>query len=538
MGYTYGEIAMKVLITDKINEIAQKILLEGKDIEADILPTMPEDELCKAIPNYDALMIRSETKVTKKVLEAGKKLKIVGRAGVGVDNVDVESATQNGVIVVNSPDGNTTAAAEHTIALMLSMARNIPAAVASTKQGLWERSKFTGTEVFGKILGIIGLGKIGSHVAKVAISLGMKVVVCDPYTTQEAVEALGAEYVQHLDDFWGKCDFITVHTPKTRETTHLINKNSINRMKKGVKIVNCARGGIIDETALKEALESGQVSAAAIDVYEAEPDIKSSPLLGVPGNVVLTPHLGASTSEAQLNVAIDVAHQIKEVLSGGSATSAVNIPSLKPAILEPVKDYMQLAENIGELAQQILEGNLKSIEISAKGKLASLDISPLETAILKGVFSSFTDNVNYVNAPILAKQKGISVTTSKSETSGDYIGLITVKLISSTKEALVSGALIAENIKRIVKIDQYNTSIEPEKHMLFVPHENKPSMIAKVATVIGEAGININHMQVVQKADDKSLMVINTDSAVEKVVLDKIEKIDGISKSKYVKLSA
>lgn len=534
---------MKVLVTDKINEIAKNILLEGKDvkgenIKVDILPTMPEDELCKVIIDYDALMIRSETKVTKKILEAGKNLKIVGRAGVGVDNVDIETATQKGVIVVNSPDGNTMAAAEHTVALMLSMARNIPAAVASTRAGLWERSKFVGTEVFGKTLGIIGLGKIGSHVAKVALALGMKVLVCDPYTTQEAVESIGAEYIPNLDAFWGRCDFITIHTPKNRETTHLINKNSINRMKKGVKLINCARGGIIDEVALKEAIESGQVSAAAIDVYEAEPDIKSSPLLNVEGNLVLTPHLGASTSEAQLNVAIDVANQIREVLSGGSATSAVNIPSLKPEKLEPVKDYMQLAENIGEIAQQIVEGNLKSIEISAKGKLASLDISPLETAIIKGIFSSFTDGVNYVNAPILAKQKGISVTISKSETSGDYIGLITVKLITTTSEALVSGALIAENIRKIVKIDQYNTSIEPEKHLLLVPHENKPSMIAKVATVIGEAGININHMHVVQKTGEKSLMIINTDCMVEKEVIDKIEKIDGVSKSKYVKLTA
>lgn len=529
---------MKVLVTDKINEIAKNILLEGKNIEVDVLPTMQEDELSQKIADYDALMIRSETKVTKKILEAGKKLKIVGRAGVGVDNVDVETATQKGVIVVNSPDGNTTAAAEHTVALMLSMARNIPAAVASTKQGLWERSKFTGSEVFGKTLGVIGLGKIGSHVAKVALALGMKVIVCDPYTTKETVEALGCEYVAHLDDFWGRCDFISVHAPKTRETTHLINKNSINRMKKGVKIINCARGGIIDETALKEALESGQVSAAAIDVYEAEPDIKSSPLLNVEGNVVLTPHLGASTSEAQLNVAIDVAHQIKDVLTGGSATSAVNIPSLKPEKLEPVKDYMQLAENIGELAKQIVKGNLKAIEISAKGKLATLDISPLEIAILKGIFSSFTDGVNYVNAPIIAKQKGINVTTSKSETSGAYIGLITVKLITDTSESLASGALVAENISRIVKIDQYDTSIEPEKHMLLVPHENKPAMIAKVATVIGEAGININHMHVVQKAGENSLMVINTDCAVEKSVSEKIEKIDGVSKALYVKLTA
>lgn len=528
---------MRVLITDKINEVAKNILLEGENIEVDVLPTMAEDELCKTIADYEGLVIRSETKVTKKVLDAAKKLKIIGRAGVGVDNIDVDAATQSGVIVVNSPDGNTNAAAEHTLAMMLSMARNIPEACAVTKEGRWERPRFTGTEVFAKTLGIIGLGKIGSHVAKVALALGMKVIVCDPYTTKEAVEAIGCEYIAHLDDFWGKCDFITVHTPKTRETTHLINKNSINRMKKGVKIINCARGGIIDENALKEALESGQVGAAAIDVFEAEPDIKSSPLLGVAGNVVLTPHLGASTSEAQLNVAIDVAGQIRDVLGGGSATSAVNIPSLKPAILEPVKDYMQLAENIGELAQQLVKGNLKAIEISAKGKLASLDTSPLETAIIKGIFSSFTDGVNYVNAPILAKQKGISVTTSKSETSGDYIGLITVKLITNESESLVSGALIAENIKRIVKIDQYNTSIEPEKHMLLVPHENKPSMIAKVATVIGEAGININHMHVVQKQNDKSLMVINTDCAVEKNVIDQIEKINGISGTKYVKLT-
>lgn len=529
---------MKVLITDKINEIAKNILLEGENIEAEILPTMSEDELCQVIGGYDALMIRSQTKVSKKIIEAGKNLKIIGRAGVGVDNVDVEAATQNGVIVVNSPDGNTTAAAEHTIALMLSMARNISVADASTKKGLWERSKFTGIEVLGKTLGIIGLGKIGSHVAKVALALGMKVIVCDPYTTKETVEALGCEYVAKLEDFWSKCDFITIHAPKTRETAHLINENTINKMKKGIRIINCARGGIIDENALKDALESGQVASAAIDVYEDEPDIEKSPLLHAEGNLVLTPHLGASTSEAQLNVAIDVAHQIKEVLTGGSASSAVNIPSLKPEKLEPVKDYMQLAENIGELAMQIVDGNLKAIEISAKGKLATLDISPLETAIIKGVFSSFTDGVNYVNAPLLAKQKGINVTTSKSETSGDYIGLLTVKLVTTTGESIVSGALIAENISRIVKIDQYNTSIEPEKHMLLVPHENKPSMIARVATVIGEAGININHMHVVQKNNEDSLMIISTDCAVEKNVLDKIAQIDGVSKSKYVKLTA
>lgn len=528
---------MKVLVTDKINEIAKNILLENKNIQVDMLPTMSEDELCNAIVEYDGLMVRSETKVTKKILEHAKNLKIIGRAGVGVDNIDVEASTQKGVIVVNSPDGNTNAAAEHTVALMLAMARNIPQASLSTKSGLWERSKFTGVEVFGKTLGIIGLGKIGSHVAHVAIALGMKVIVCDPYTTKEAVEAIGAEYIAHLDEFWPKCDFITVHAPKTRETTHLINKNTINRMKKGVKIINCARGGIIDEHALKEGMESGQISAIAIDVYENEPNIKESPLLGIEGNVVLTPHLGASTSEAQLNVAIDVAHQIREVLSGGSAASAVNIPSLKPEKLEPVKDYMKLAENLGELAKQLVSGNLKSIEIIMNGKLATVDVSPLETAVIKGIFSSFTENVNYVNAPILAKQKGISVTTSKSESSCDYIGLITVKLTTNNDNSLVAGALIAENIKHIVKINGYNTSIEPDNHMLIVPHTNKPSMIAKVATVIGEHAININHMHVAQKEGENSIMIINTDRAVENNVLEQIEKIEGVSMPKYVHLN-
>ncbi|MCQ2788962.1 MAG: phosphoglycerate dehydrogenase [bacterium] len=530
---------MKVLVTDKINDIAKQILKEGEGIEVDLLPTMPEDELCEKIKEYDALMVRSQTKVTKKIFEAAQNLKIVGRAGVGVDNIDLDAATKKGVIVVNSPDGNTNAAAEHTLALMLSMSRNIPAAVKSTKEGLWERSKFTGVEVFGKTLGVIGIGKIGTHVAQVALALGMRVVVCDPYTTKEAVEALGCEYIDSYDKFWGQCDYITVHVPKTKETTHMINKDTIAKMKKGVKLINCARGGVMDEAALKDALASGQVSAVALDVYETEPDVKASPLFGAEGNIVMTPHLGASTSEAQLNVAIDVANQIKAVLTGGSASSAVNIPSLKPSKLEPVKDYMQLAENIGGIAMQILGANLSEIEITAKGSLANVDVSPLETAILKGVFASFTDNVNFVNAPILAKEKGINVTISKSATSGDFIGSISVKLISTNgNSAIVKGAMIAEGVQRVVQINNYVTSIEPQENMLLIPHENKPSMIAKVATVIGEAGININDMHVVQKQNDDSLMIINTNTEVNEEVLSKINSIDGVKTSKYISLIA
>lgn len=534
---------MKVLITDKINEKAADIVKEVA--EADNLPTMSEDELCEVIGNYDALLVRSQTKVTKKIIEAGKNLKIIGRAGVGVDNIDLNAATENGIIVVNSPDGNTHAAAEHTVALMLSMSRNIPDAAVSTKAGNWDRSKFTGVEVFGKTLGVIGFGKIGQHVARVALALGMNLVVSDPYTTKEFVEKFGGKYVENLDDFWALPDFITIHTPKTPETTHLINKNTLAKMKDGVRIVNCARGGIIDENDLKEALASGKVAACALDVYEDEKNIQGCVLREFGKNVVLTPHLGASTSEAQINVALDVAEQVKNVLSGGDATSAVNIPALKPQKLEPVRDYMSITENIAQMASQILKGSLKTIEIEVRGTLADLDVSPLEVAILKGVLSQNLVGVNYVNAPLIAKNRGIDVTVKKSHQTTDYIGAITVKLNSDSEGVEVSGAMIAEHIKRIVKLNDYNTSIKPEKYMLLVPHVNKPGMIAQVATVLGADNVNISRMQVVQKShkpntapeSTPSMMIINTDNEVSNATLDKISKIDGIYESKFVKLN-
>lgn len=530
---------MKVLITDKINVTAKNIVDEAA--EGVILPTMSEDELCSVIGEYDALMVRSQTKVTAKVIEAGKNLKIIGRAGVGVDNIDLDAATSHGIIVVNSPDGNTNAAAEHTVALMLAMSRNIAKAAASTKQGLWERSKFTGHEVFGKTLGIIGFGKIGHHVAEAAKALGMKILVSDPYTTKEVVEKFGAKYIENLEELWGECDYITVHVPKTKETLHMINKDTIAKMKKGVRLINCARGGIIDESALAEALENGHVAQAAVDVFETEPNITDSALVKTTGDILLTPHLGASTEEAQLKVAEDVAEQIRDVLSGGSARSAVNIPSLKPDKLEPVKDYMQLAENLGELAMQMSCGNLKGIYVTVKGTLADLDVSPLETAVVKGVMSSFSNSVNYVNAPIMAKAKGLDVSTTKSNLSTDYIGSITLKLVTDKETNTVSGALIAKDMPRIVKINGYNTSIEPEKHMLLVPHENKPAMVAKVATVLGDKNINITRMNVAQnrtQADNISMMIINTGSEVDSNTLSSITVVDGVENAVYIKLSA
>ena len=366
----------------------------------------------------------------------------------------------------------------------------------------------------------------------------MNLVVNDPYTTKDFVEKFGGKYIENLDDFWALPDFITVHTPKTPETTHMINEKTIAKMKDGVRLVNCARGGIIDENDLKAALDSGKVASCAIDVFEDEKNIQDCVLRNFGKNVLLTPHLGASTSEAQINVALDVAEQVKEVLSGGNATSAVNIPSLKPQKLEPVKDYMSIAENIAQMAAQISKGNLKNVEIEVKGTLADLDVSPLEVAILKGVLSnkgalsSILVGVNYVNAPLIAKGRGIDVTVKKSQQSTDYIGSITVKLNCDKESAEVSGAMIAEHIK-------------PEKFMLLVPHVNKPGMIAQVATVLGTDNVNISRMQVVQKSfkkgapktDEKSMMIINTDNEVNKETLDKIAKIDGIYEAEFVKLN-
>ncbi len=529
---------MKVLITDKINESAGEII---KGVaEPVFMPTMAEDELCKVIGDFDAIMVRSQTKLTAKVLEAAKKLKIAGRAGVGVDNIDIEAATKHGIIVVNSPDGNTNAAAEHTIALMLASARNIAAAAKSTKEGKWERSKFTGVEVFGKTLGVIGFGKIGSHVAKVAVALGMNVIVSDPFTSKETVEKIGAKYVNSLDEIWANADFITVHVPKTPETVNLINKETFKKVKKGVRLVNCARGGIINEHDLKEALDEGIVASAALDVYESEPDITKCELVNCDKNVVLTPHLGASTKEAQLNVAIDVAEQIRDVLSGGNAKAAVNIPSLKPAVLEPVKDYMQIAQNIGEFTSQMLEGNLKSINITVKGALAGLDVSPLTTAVLKGIFSKAGEGVNFVNAPLIAKEKGIDTTVSKNEGKCAYIGAITVELKSDKSAQCATGALIAPGMTRIVEVNSHSLNFAPEEHLLFIPHENKPAMIAKVATVLGaENNVNISRMYVAQNTDDnESIMLISTDSAVDAKILSEIKATDGVNNAKYIHFSA
>lgn len=528
---------MKVLVTDKCNELAVQILEEIAEVT--VIPSTPEDELVKIIGEYDAIITRSATTVSKRLLDSAIKLKIVGRAGVGVDNIDLDYATQKGVIVVNSPDGNTKAAAEHTLAMLFSMARNIPKASKLTREGLWERSKFSGMQLFGKTLGIIGFGKIGSHVGKIAVSMGMKVYTYDPYINPNKAISLGVNYIDNLDELLKMVDVLTVHTPKNEETTNMIDADKLAIMKKGVKIVNCARGGIINEQALVDAVESGQVSSFAVDVFENEPNVKESPYMNTDKDIILTPHLGANTDDAQINVAVDVANQIKEVLTGGLPTSAVNIPTLSPELLEPVREYIKLATNVAEIAKQISDDSVKTIEMKFEGIFSELETSPLETAILKGIFASYLDDVSFVNAPLIAEEKRIRLKISKLTSKNNYLGCISVKVITEKGENIVTGAVISKDIQRIVHINEFCTNIDSEEHMLLIPHDNKPLMIAQVSDVIGHDNININSMFVAPNSDNKnhSFMVINTDQKVLKSSLEKIENINGVIQAEYVHLS-
>jgi len=529
----------KVLVTDQIDETAVSILRDF--CEVDYEPALSAQELEAIIGNYDALMIRSSSKVTKDLISVADRLKVIGRAGVGVDNIDIEAATEKGIVVLNSPEGNTVAAAEHTVAMMLSMIRHIPAADSSIKEGKWERSKLTGKEVFNKKIGIVGLGKVGSRVASIVKAMGMKVFVYDPFVSQNRIEGLGAYYATSLDDIWKSVDFITLHIPKNKDTLNLINRDTIAKMKKGVKIINCARGGIINEADLAEAIRNGQVEMAAIDVFDREP-VDDSPLLKLGDKVVLTPHLGASTEEAQINVAVDVAEQIRDMSQGLPARSAVNIPYLKPEALEPVKHYIALAENLGALVRQITSGAAREIEIVAGGELAALDLSPLVIAVTKGVLCCSSEGVNYVNAPKLAERSGIHLKKSTSTDSENYLSLLKVILTTDKETNNTVGTILGKALPRILGFNGYHTSIEPAEHMLVLPHKDKPGMIAQVATLLSKENINISMMQVGRKVraqiGGESVMILNVDEPVSENMLRQLQKIDGIYRAEYVNLTA
>ncbi len=524
-------ITVKILVSDPVSEQGIEIL--KKEFGVDIATGLAPAELIKRIGNYEALIVRSETQVTKDVINAGKKLKIIGRAGVGVDNIDVNAATQRGIIVVNAPEGNTISAAEHTIAMMMAMSRNIPQATASLKGKKWDRKKFMGVEVRGKVLGIIGLGRIGTEVAKRAQGMEMKILAYDPFISQERANELGVELTT-VEDIVKRSDYITVHTPLTKETKDLISSREFAIMKKGARVINCARGGIINEDALAKAVKDGIVSSAAIDVFVKEPPFES-PLLEL-DSVIVTPHLGASTEEAQINVAVSVAEQIVNALKGLPVKNAINMPYVKPDVMQIIEPYLPLAEKIGKLCTQLM-GNYEKIEVSYSGEIADKDVAPLTLAVLKGLLEPVLGaGVNYVNAPIIAKERKIKVIESKSKTIEGYPSQISVKLSRKGEEKLVSGSIIGKE-PRIVQIDAYRIDVVPSGYMIVAKHEDHPNIIGPCCMILGRKTINIAGMQVGRiTMGGEAIMVLNIDSEVSDAILDEIRAVDGIIDAKLVVL--
>ncbi|HEY9663290.1 MAG TPA: phosphoglycerate dehydrogenase, partial [Allocoleopsis sp.] len=499
----------KVLVSDPIDQVGIDILSQVAQV--DVKTNLSPDELIQVIPDYDALMIRSGTRVTQAVIEAGTQLRIIGRAGVGVDNVDVPAATRRGILVVNSPEGNTVAAAEHAVAMMLSLSRYIPDANQSVKGGKWDRKSFTGVEVYKKTLGIVGLGKIGSHVAGIARAMGMHLLAFDPYLSNERAEQLGCQLVD-LEHLLRESDYITLHMPKTPETYHLINAAAFDKMKPTARLVNCARGGIIDEAALAEALKQGKIAGAALDVFEEEP-LGESSLRSLGKEMILTPHLGASTEEAQVNVAIDVAEQIRDVLLGLPARSAVNIPGLRPDVMEKMRPYLQLAETLGDLVSQVAGGRIESLNIRLQGELATNESQPIVIAALKGLLShALQERVNYVNASIEAKERGIHVVETRDAAIRDYTGSLHLSATGSLGTHSVTGALLGDQEIRITSIDDFPINVPPNRYMLFTLHRDMPGIIGKIGSLLGSFNVNIASMQVGRKiVRGDAVMVLSID---------------------------
>jgi D-3-phosphoglycerate dehydrogenase / 2-oxoglutarate reductase len=516
----------KVLVSDPIDQVGIDILSQVAQV--DIKTGLSVEDLVTIMPEYDALMIRSGTHVTKAVIEAGTQLKIIGRAGVGVDNVDVPAATRKGIVVVNSPEGNTVAAAEHAIAMMLSMSRHIPSANESLKGGKWDRKSFTGVEVYKKTLGVVGLGKIGSHVATIARAMGMRLLAYDPFLSMDRAEQLGCQLVD-LDLLFQESDYITLHIPKTTETYHLIDQAALEKMKPTARLINCARGGIIDEAALAEALKQGKIAGAALDVYETEP-LGDSPLRSLGKEIVLTPHLGASTEEAQVNVAIDVAEQIRDVLLGLPARSAVNIPGLRPDLLEKLRPYLQLAETLGNLVSQLTGGRIEYLNVQLQGELATNESQPVVVAALKGLLShALQERVNYVNASIEAKERGIRVIETRDAQVRDYAGSLHLSARGSLGEHSVTGSILGDDEIRITNVDDFPINVPPSRHMLFTLHRDMPGIIGKIGSLLGSFNVNIASMQVGRKiVRGDAVMVLSIDDPLPEGVLTEILKVPGI----------
>jgi D-3-phosphoglycerate dehydrogenase / 2-oxoglutarate reductase len=522
----------RVLVADEISPEGLNIM--RRTAEVDYIPDVSPEKLLEIIPEYEALLVRSRCKVTREVLAKASKMRIIGRAGVGVDNIDIQVATEKGVLVINSPEGNTASAAEHTLALMMALSRHIPSADAATKAGRWDRKTYLGSELFNKTLGIVGLGKIGSRVAQSALALGMKVIAYDPFMSTDKARELHVRLVT-LDEIWKESDYITLHTPKTRDTVGLVNAQVISQMKTGVRIINAARGGIIDEDALAAAIREGRVAGAGLDVFNEEP-LKDSPLKELGSKVILTPHLGASTEEAQFNVAIDIAEQISDYLAGKHVRSPVNLPSMRPEVLKALGKFVWLAEAMAAVAGEYLQGNIRELAIVVSGELSSKDTTPLATAALRGLFSSRMEGVTYVNAPIVAKNHGVQVKQSNlgGESERDEIS---ISLKGDNGRSRLSGTILSHDEPLITRINDFPINLTPQRYMLFTSHRDQPGMVAKVAGILGKFDINISNMSVARlAAREEAVMVMGLDDAISRDLIVEIEKAPGIHLARFVSL--
>ena len=519
-----------MLVSDKLSETGLAILRKAPGFTVDVKTGMKPEELIAAIPSYDALIIRSATTVTPEVISAATNLKLIGRAGVGVDNVDVKAASARGIVVMNTPGGNTVTTAEHTIAMMMSLARQIPSASASVKSGKWEK-KFMGTELSGKTLGVIGLGRIGALVVKRAHGLEMKIIGHDPFINAAAAENMGVELVS-LDELFARSDFITLHTVLTPETKKLIGRESIAKMKKGVRIINCARGALIDEEALAEAIKDKKVAGAALDVFNSEPP-SDSPLVGL-DEVVCAPHLGASTYEAQENVAIAVAEQTVEYFNAGVIQNAVNVPSIAPELLTLLRPYVSLGEKLGSFAAQIADGGLKKIEITYMGELASVSAAPVTQSVIKGILEVYLGKtVNFVNAPILAESRGIVVSSVTSSVKRHFSALLGLKLTTDTQELYTEGSVFGDNAPRLVKMDDFNLEAKLSGAMIVSVNNDKPGVIGAIGTFLGKKGINIAAFELSRtELGGKAVSIVTVDTSPSPDDLKEMAAIPNVVKVK------
>jgi D-3-phosphoglycerate dehydrogenase len=525
-----------VLVTDSLAPQGFEILERAEGIEVIDAPGLSPGDLLSHVADADALVIRSSTKVTADVIAAGRRLSVIGRAGIGVDNVDVSAATARGIVVMNTPGGNTVTTAEHALALLIALARHIPQATASMKAGRWDKKSFVGMELYNRTLGVIGLGNIGRLVAQKAKALGMKVLAYDPFLSEEAARRAEVEPVA-FDDLLARADILTVHVPRTKDTAGMLGRKAFAKCRPGVLVVNAARGGIVDEAALLEALESGQVGGAALDVFEQEPPAAGHPLVAHP-RVICTPHLGASTEQAQVNVSIAIAEQVRDYLLHGVIDNAVNVPSISRDAAARIRPYLVLGEKLGRFQGQLCKGGIDQIEIEYSGEAARLDVAPITVVTLKGLLESVTDHVNMVNAPVIAQEHGIKVIESKASRTGDFSSAITTR-VSGCADRMIVGAVFEGGQPRIVRIDDFMLEAIPEGPTLLIFNHDQPGVVGTVGTLLGQAGINISRMQLaLQRERGEAAMLVNVDTAPSPAVLEALSGLPQVISATLLELGS